>query len=59
MATSKPKRTHKRPGPIRKAVKEAIRRDEFAHIREAYMRQPDSAAEADDWSSAEEFRAFR
>jgi uncharacterized protein (DUF4415 family) len=26
-------------------------------MRKAYLRQPDSAAEADDWSSAEEFRA--
>jgi len=29
---------------------------EYARMREAYGLQPDSAAEADDWSSAEEFR---
>jgi predicted transcriptional regulator len=40
---------------IRRAVKDAIRRQEFARMRAAYRRQPDSAAEADDWSSAEEF----
>jgi predicted transcriptional regulator len=34
---------------IRRAVKDAIRRQEFARIRAAYLRQPDSAAEADDW----------
>ncbi|HEY1219549.1 MAG: hypothetical protein ABSE42_19210 [Bryobacteraceae bacterium] len=57
MATSKPKRTHKRPGPIRKAAKDVAREDEYARMREAYARQPDSAAEADDWSGAEEFRS--
>ena len=40
---------------IRRAVKDAIRRQEFARMREAYRQNPDSAAEADDWSSAEEF----
>ena len=42
---------------IRRAVKEAIRRQEYELIREAYLRQPDSAADADDWSSAEEWKA--
>ena len=41
---------------IRRAVKEAIRKHEYARIREGYRKQPDSAAEADDWSDAEEFR---
>jgi predicted transcriptional regulator len=40
---------------IRRAVKDAIRRQEFAQMREAYLKNPDSPAEADDWSSAEEF----
>ena len=42
---------------IRQAVKEAIRKREYEQIREAYLRQPDSAADADDWSSAEEWKA--
>ncbi|MGD1071844.1 MAG: hypothetical protein ABSB15_17065 [Bryobacteraceae bacterium] len=42
---------------VRQAVKDAIRRREYEQIREAYIRQPDSAAEADDWSSAEEWKA--
>jgi len=42
---------------IRSAVKDAIRKREYEQIREAYLRQPDSAAEADDWSSAEEWKA--
>jgi metal-responsive CopG/Arc/MetJ family transcriptional regulator len=42
---------------IRQAVKEAIRKREYEAIREAYLRQPDSAAEADDWSNAEEWKA--
>lgn len=41
---------------IRRAVKEAIRRQEYQQIREAYRKQPDSASEADDWSSAEEWK---
>jgi predicted transcriptional regulator len=40
---------------IRQAVKEAIRRLEYEQIREAYIRQPDAASDADDWSSAEEW----
>jgi hypothetical protein len=42
---------------IRQAVKDAIRRREYEQIREAYIRQPDSAADADDWSSAGEWKA--
>jgi predicted transcriptional regulator len=42
---------------IRRAVREAIRRYEFARIRQAYEKQPDSAAEADNWASCEEFKA--
>jgi metal-responsive CopG/Arc/MetJ family transcriptional regulator len=42
---------------IRQAVKEAIRKREYEEIRKAYLKQPDSAAEADDWSSAEEWKA--
>jgi hypothetical protein len=42
---------------IRSAVKDAIRKREYEQIWEAYLRQPDSAAEADDWSSAEEWKA--
>lgn len=42
---------------IRTAVKEAIRKREFARMREAYRGQPDSEDEADDWSNPEEYRA--
>jgi hypothetical protein len=41
---------------VRRAVKEALRRHEYAHMREAYRKQPDAAAEADDWSNCEEFK---
>jgi len=40
---------------VRSAVKEAIRRHEYARIREAYKKKPDSDAIADDWSTCEEF----
>lgn len=39
----------------RQAVRVATRKQEFAQIREGYRQQPDSASEADDWSTAEEF----
>jgi hypothetical protein len=39
------------------ALDEENRREEYEQIREAYLRQPDSAAEADDWSSAEDWKA--
>jgi predicted transcriptional regulator len=51
-----PARKRMRADFIREAVKEAIRNHEYARMREAYRLQPDSAAEADDWSSAEEFQ---
>jgi hypothetical protein len=42
---------------IRQAVKEAIRKQEYARIREAYRKRPDSAAGGDDWSNCEKFQA--
>jgi predicted transcriptional regulator len=42
---------------IRRAIKEALRRREYARMREAYDKHPDSAAEADDWSACEKFDA--
>jgi len=41
---------------IRQAVKDAIRKREYEAIREAYLRQPDSPDDADDWSNAEEWK---
>ena len=40
---------------IRQAVKEAIRTQEFARMKEAYLKQPDSGADTDHWSNCEEF----
>jgi len=42
---------------IRQAVKEAIRKQEYARIREAYRKRPDSATDGDDWSTCEKFEA--
>ena len=42
---------------VRRAVREAIRRHEYTRIRQAYRKQPDSAADNDDWSNCEEFKA--
>jgi len=38
---------------IRKAIKAAIRRREFAHMRQAYTCSPDTPADADDWANVE------
>jgi metal-responsive CopG/Arc/MetJ family transcriptional regulator len=51
-----PAAKRKRAEFIRQAVKEAIRRQEYEQIREAYLRQPDFAADADEWASAEEWK---
>jgi metal-responsive CopG/Arc/MetJ family transcriptional regulator len=42
---------------IRQAVKGAIRKREYEAIREAYLSQPDSADNADDWSNADDWKA--
>jgi hypothetical protein len=41
---------------IRQAVKDAIRKREYQAIRKAYLRQPDSADDADDWSNADAWK---
>ena len=38
-------------------IREAVRQAEYKAIREAYRRKPDAAADADDWSTAEEYEA--
>jgi hypothetical protein len=45
------KRTH----VIRAATKEAVREREYADMREAYRKQPDSASESDSWSDCEKY----
>lgn len=40
---------------IRSAVRRAIREAEYKRIKKAYQQQPDSEAEADDWSESEAF----
>jgi len=42
---------------IRDALRKAIRHAEYELIRKAYLAQPDSESEADDWSTAEEYRS--
>jgi len=41
---------------IRQAIRNAVRQAEFAAMRKAYAKQPDSARDADDWSTAEEYK---
>jgi predicted transcriptional regulator len=51
-----PAAKRKRTEFVRQAVREAIRKAEFSRMRDAYLLQPDSAADADDWSGAESFQ---
>jgi len=41
---------------IRETIRKAVREAEYARIRKAYEAQPDSEAEADDWSTTEEYK---
>jgi metal-responsive CopG/Arc/MetJ family transcriptional regulator len=41
---------------VRQAIRQAIRQAEYRAMREAYRKQPDSARDADDWSTPEEIR---
>ncbi len=50
-----PPRRRQRSEFVRSAIRQAIRRAEFEAMKKAYQRTPDSEAEADDWSQAEEF----
>jgi hypothetical protein len=50
-----PAAKRKRTEFIRTAVKEAIRKRQYADMREAYRKQPDSASEADSWADCEKF----
>jgi metal-responsive CopG/Arc/MetJ family transcriptional regulator len=46
----------KRSEFIRQAIRDAIRQAEYRAMREAYRKQPDSILDADDWSTAEEYK---
>lgn len=45
----------KRAAFVRAAITQAIREEEYARMRQAYLLQPDSESEADDWSNCEEY----
>jgi hypothetical protein len=51
-----PPSKRKRAEFIREAVKEALHKKEFANMRQAYLKQPDSATDGDDWANCEEFK---
>jgi hypothetical protein len=42
---------------VRSAIRKAIRETEEERTRRAYLEQPDAEAEADDWSSAEQWKS--
>ena len=37
-------------------IRQAIRQSEYRAMREAYRKEPDSALDADDWSTADEYQ---
>ncbi len=40
---------------VRQAIRKAIRQAEYSAMREAYRKQPDSALDADDWTTSENY----
>jgi len=50
-----PSARRKRTEHIRTAVEGAIRKREYADMREAYRKQPDAASESDSWSNCEKY----
>lgn len=46
----------KRSEFVRQAIRRAVRQAEYRAMREAYRKQPDSVLEADDLSTAEDFK---
>ncbi len=52
-----PPAKRKRTQFIREAVKTAIRKQEYAQMRQAYGKRPDAADEADNWEGCEKFEA--
>jgi metal-responsive CopG/Arc/MetJ family transcriptional regulator len=41
---------------VRNAIRTAVRQAEYRAMREAYRKHPDSVHDADDWSTAEEYK---
>jgi predicted transcriptional regulator len=52
-----PPSSRKRAQFVRSALLKALMEAQEARTRAAYLDAPDSEAETDDWSNAEEFRA--
>jgi hypothetical protein len=46
----------KRSEFVRSAIRRAVRQAEYRAMRDAYRKHPDSAVDADDWSTAEEYK---
>jgi len=46
----------KRSEFVRQAIRKAVRQAEYDAMRRGYRKKPDSITDADDWSTAEEYR---
>jgi metal-responsive CopG/Arc/MetJ family transcriptional regulator len=51
-----PAKQRKRAEFVRTAIRKAIREFEEERMRAAYLQNPDSETEADDWSNPEEWK---
>ncbi len=45
----------KRSEFVRQAIRKAVRQAEYRAMRDAYLKQSDSASDVDDWSTAEKY----
>jgi predicted transcriptional regulator len=52
-----PPRKRQRTEFVRQAIREAIRQRKIRQMREAYLKQPDSAIAGDDWTNWEPFES--
>ena len=52
-----PPSKRKRAEFVRQAIRQAIRQLEFAQMRRAYSKQPDSPTPGDDWTNWEPFES--
>jgi predicted transcriptional regulator len=51
-----PPKKRQRTEFVRQAIREAIRKEEYARMREAYLKQP-AVDESDDWANWEKFES--
>jgi predicted transcriptional regulator len=51
-----PPSSRRRSQFVREAIRRAVRQAEYSRMRQAYLAKPDMEADADDWSTAEDYK---